>query len=187
MPARAKLSGMIRRANTDQRRHHALRTVRQVDRRGFQVLYPLRRAGSRRRPPSADARAPRNQLLSATGATPSPPPHRAPSQRRARRRRHSARPPAPPRHPRRGARNVDAAGIIARVKNILLTPRTEWPVISAEAKTSAEVWMGYVAPLVAISAIAGGLGMMLFGIHVPLLGTSASGRYRRSRTWSCNS
>ncbi len=67
--------------------------------------------------------------------------------------------------------NVDAAGIIARVKNILLAPRTEWPVISVEAKTSAEVWMGYVAPLVAISAIAGGLGMMVFGITVPLLGT----------------
>jgi Yip1-like protein/zinc ribbon protein len=67
--------------------------------------------------------------------------------------------------------NVDAAGIIARAKNILLTPRTEWPVISAESRTSAEVWMGYVAPLVAISAIAGGLGMMVFGITVPLLGT----------------
>ena len=66
---------------------------------------------------------------------------------------------------------VDAAGIVARVKAILLTPRTEWPVISAENKPSADVWMGYVAPLVAISAIAGGLGMMLFGIHVPLLGS----------------
>jgi hypothetical protein len=65
---------------------------------------------------------------------------------------------------------VDPAGILARVKNILLTPRTEWPVISAESKTAAEVWMGYVAPLVAISAIAGGLGMMLFGIHVPFIG-----------------
>ncbi len=65
---------------------------------------------------------------------------------------------------------VDAAGIVARVKNILLTPRTEWPVISAESKTAADIWMGYVAPLVALSAVAGGLGMMLFGIHVPLLG-----------------
>ncbi|HEY5365961.1 MAG TPA: Yip1 family protein, partial [Casimicrobiaceae bacterium] len=54
---------------------------------------------------------------------------------------------------------------------ILLTPRTEWPVIAAESKTAADVWMGYVAPLVAISAIAGGVGMMLFGIHVPLMGS----------------
>ena len=66
--------------------------------------------------------------------------------------------------------NVDTAGIITRVKNILLMPRSEWPVISAENKAAADVWMGYVAPLVALSAIAGGLGMMLFGIHVPLLG-----------------
>ncbi|MEO6750031.1 MAG: Yip1 family protein, partial [Casimicrobiaceae bacterium] len=49
--------------------------------------------------------------------------------------------------------------------------RTEWPVIAAESKTAADVWMGYVAPLVAISAIAGGLGMMLFGIHIPLMGS----------------
>ena len=66
---------------------------------------------------------------------------------------------------------VDTQGIVARVKNILLTPRTEWPVISGEAKTAADVYMGYVAPLVAISAIAGALGMMLIGRSIPFIGT----------------
>lgn len=65
---------------------------------------------------------------------------------------------------------IDPAGILARVKNILLTPRTEWPAISAEGKPAADVWMGYVAPLAALAAIAGGLGMILFGVHVPLIG-----------------
>lgn len=66
---------------------------------------------------------------------------------------------------------VDTQGLVARAKNILLTPRTEWPVISGEAKTAADVYMGYVAPLVAISAIAGALGMMLIGRSIPFIGT----------------
>lgn len=66
---------------------------------------------------------------------------------------------------------VDPAGIVARVKNIMLSPRTEWPVIAAERKTAAEIWIGYVAPMAGLAAIAGGLGMMVFGIHAPLIGT----------------
>ncbi len=70
---------------------------------------------------------------------------------------------------------VDGAGILARVKAILLSPRTEWPVIEAEQKKPADIWMGYVLPLVALSAICGALGMMFIGISVPVVGRIRSG------------
>jgi hypothetical protein len=63
----------------------------------------------------------------------------------------------------------DAAhGLIARVKNILLTPSTEWPVIAGESSSTASIYMGYVAPLVAIGAIAAFIGTSMIGL--PLVG-----------------
>jgi hypothetical protein len=59
-------------------------------------------------------------------------------------------------------------GLVARVKNILLTPTTEWPVVAAEATSARALYLGYVAPLVAIGAIASLVGHSLIG--VPLLG-----------------
>jgi hypothetical protein len=54
--------------------------------------------------------------------------------------------------------------LIDRVKAILLTPATEWPVIEQEATTAADIYKGYVAPLAAIGAIASFIGLSLIGI-----------------------
>jgi Yip1-like protein/zinc ribbon protein len=64
---------------------------------------------------------------------------------------------------------ADAAqGLIARVKNILVSPKTEWPVIAAESSSASAIYMGYVAPLVAIGVIATFIGQSMVGL--PLLG-----------------
>jgi hypothetical protein len=47
------------------------------------------------------------------------------------------------------------AGLIARIKNILLSPKTEWEVIEAEAATTQGLYVGYIMILAAIPAIMG--------------------------------
>jgi hypothetical protein len=44
--------------------------------------------------------------------------------------------------------------LIERVKNILLTPKTEWPVIAEEAATTQSLYVGYILILAAIGPIA---------------------------------
>lgn len=61
--------------------------------------------------------------------------------------------------------------IKTRVKNILLTPKTEWPAIEAEPTPTGTVVTSYVIPLAAIGAIAGFIGGSLVGTTVPFLGT----------------
>jgi len=61
--------------------------------------------------------------------------------------------------------------IQARVKNILLTPSTEWPVIEADTTPQGTVVTNYVVPLAAIGAIAGFIGGSLVGRTLPFLGT----------------
>lgn len=56
--------------------------------------------------------------------------------------------------------------LVERVKGILLTPRKEWPVIEAESATPASLYTGYIMPLAAIPAVAGFIGMSLFGVSV---------------------
>lgn len=64
-----------------------------------------------------------------------------------------------------------ARGIIERVKNIVLSPVTEWPAIAAEASSARTIYLNYVAPLVAMGVIAGVLGHTLVGLPLPLVGT----------------
>jgi hypothetical protein len=61
--------------------------------------------------------------------------------------------------------------LIERVKNICLTPNTEWPVIAAEPSSTADLITGYVAPLAAIGAIAGFIGGSLVGQTSLFIGT----------------
>lgn len=63
--------------------------------------------------------------------------------------------------------------IKTRVRNILLTPNTEWPVIADEPAPTGALVTGYVMPLAAIGAIAGFIGGSLIGMSLPFLG-----RYR---------
>jgi hypothetical protein len=53
--------------------------------------------------------------------------------------------------------------IVQRVKNIILTPRTEWDAIAAEPTPPKQLVIGYVLPLAAIGAIAIFLGAAIFG------------------------
>jgi len=61
--------------------------------------------------------------------------------------------------------------LVDRVKNILLTPRTEWQVIDAETTTVADLYKGYIIPLAAIGPICMAIGWSVFGLRVPFLGT----------------
>ncbi len=54
--------------------------------------------------------------------------------------------------------------LIERVKNILLQPKKEWPVIDRETTDTAGLYTGYIIPLAAIGPVAGAIGMSMFGI-----------------------
>jgi uncharacterized membrane protein YdcZ (DUF606 family) len=60
-----------------------------------------------------------------------------------------------------------APGLINRIKNIILTPKIEWPVIEAEPTTIAQLYQGYVVPLAAFSAL------MSF-VHISIIGVGSS-------------
>jgi hypothetical protein len=61
--------------------------------------------------------------------------------------------------------------LVQRVKGILLSPRTEWPIIDAEPTTPGELYRSYIIPLAAIGPIAQLIGYSVFGITVPFVGT----------------
>jgi len=66
---------------------------------------------------------------------------------------------------------MDSGKIIERVKGILTTPKTEWPVAAAEPATVNGLYAGYIAIVVALPTIAGFIkssliGTSMFGITV---------------------
>ena len=63
------------------------------------------------------------------------------------------------------------SNLIGRAQNILLTPKTEWPVIAAEPETTAGLYTKYILILSAIGPIAMFLRSTLIGISVPFVGT----------------
>lgn len=60
--------------------------------------------------------------------------------------------------------------MIARIKSILTTPTTEWPVIAAEPATPAGLYQNYILILAAIPAVCGFIKMSFLGHSLPLLG-----------------
>ncbi len=68
--------------------------------------------------------------------------------------------------------------LVDRVKNILLTPKTEWDVIAAETTPTASLITGYVLPLAGVAALATFIGYCLVGTTLPFVGT-----YRMSIPW----
>ena len=67
--------------------------------------------------------------------------------------------------------NVDFNKLIARVKNILLTPKTEWPVIAGETESVQSLYLNYILVLAAIPAVFGFIknsiiGTSFFGVTV---------------------
>lgn len=62
--------------------------------------------------------------------------------------------------------------LVDRAKNIVLSPKTEWPVIDGEATTVGSLYSGYIVPLALIGPIAGWIGMSVFGLRIPFTGTT---------------
>lgn len=68
--------------------------------------------------------------------------------------------------------------LIDRIKNICLTPKTEWPVIAEEAATPGGLLSGYALPLAAVAALAGFVGGSVVGVN-----TIFGGYVRVPVTW----
>jgi Yip1 domain len=64
-----------------------------------------------------------------------------------------------------------APGLISRIKNIVLSPTTEWPVIAPEPTPAAQLFIGYVAPLAALAAVLGFVRMSLLGVNTAFGGS----------------
>jgi len=61
--------------------------------------------------------------------------------------------------------------LVQRVRNICLTPNTEWSVIAGETTPTGTLVTGYVVPLVAVGAVAGLIGGSVVGYSIPFAGT----------------
>ena len=73
---------------------------------------------------------------------------------------------------------VGTAALKDRVTKILTDPKAEWRVIDAEPDDTAKLYREYIAPLAAIPAIAGFIGMSIIGVTMPLVGTFRVGFVR---------
>jgi hypothetical protein len=62
-------------------------------------------------------------------------------------------------------------GLAKRIKNILLTPKAEWPVIAAEPTSIGQLYGGYVAPMAGFAAVMSFIRMSVVGVNVPFGGT----------------
>jgi endogenous inhibitor of DNA gyrase (YacG/DUF329 family) len=61
--------------------------------------------------------------------------------------------------------------LIERMKNIVLTPKTEWLVIEAEPTRVAQLYTGYVIPMAAFAAVMSFIRMSVIGVSLPFGGT----------------
>ena len=66
---------------------------------------------------------------------------------------------------------MDMNKVIARAKSMLLTPRTEWPVVAAEPETVGGLYSSYILLVAAIPSLAFFLSTAVVGVSVPFLGT----------------
>ncbi len=63
------------------------------------------------------------------------------------------------------AASAAAPGLLARIKNIVLSPKSEWPVIAAEPTAASQLYVGYVMPLALLAALIGFLRMSVLGVN----------------------
>jgi hypothetical protein len=63
------------------------------------------------------------------------------------------------------------SNLIQRVQNIVMTPKTEWPVIAAEPETTGSLFTKYILIVSALGPIAYFLKSTLLGTTVPFVGT----------------
>jgi Yip1 domain len=60
--------------------------------------------------------------------------------------------------------------LLERIKNIMLTPKTEWPVIAAETTSINRLYLGYVIPLLAAATLISFIRMSVIGVSMPFGG-----------------
>lgn len=73
---------------------------------------------------------------------------------------------------------MDLGKIFARIKSLLVTPKTEWPVIAGENATTGSLLLGYALPVAALPAIAGFIKTSILGygfLGVSVRGSMAGG------------
>jgi Yip1 domain len=58
--------------------------------------------------------------------------------------------------------------LVSRAQNIIMSPKTEWPVIAVESADVGSLYTGYIMPLAAIPQIASLISMVLF-LHVGIV------------------
>ncbi len=66
---------------------------------------------------------------------------------------------------------MDTSSIVSRARSTLLTPKTEWPTIAAEADTVSHLYSHYIVVLAAIPAVVQFLRFSVVGVTAPFLGT----------------
>jgi hypothetical protein len=69
-----------------------------------------------------------------------------------------------------GSASLALPGLIERVKNIVLSPKLEWPVIAPEPTSIAQLYFSYVMPLSALAAVLSFVRTSLIGVSVPFAG-----------------
>src|SRR5262245_39653827 len=70
---------------------------------------------------------------------------------------------------------ITMSNLIGRAQNILLTPKTEWPVIAAEPDTIGGLYTKYIVIVSALGPIAMFLKYSVFGVGMPFVGTFRMG------------
>ena len=65
--------------------------------------------------------------------------------------------------------------LVDRVRNICVSPATEWTVIEQERAEPAELTVSYLAPLAAIGAVAGFVGATMLRAVLPFVGGGITG------------
>lgn len=61
----------------------------------------------------------------------------------------------------------------ARIKNLLVAPRSEWPQIAEQKTDTSALYTTHVIPLAAIGPLCGFIGVSILGVGLPMIG-----RYR---------
>jgi len=70
------------------------------------------------------------------------------------------------------------AQITERAKNIIMQPAAAWRAVAGESTDAMTLLRDYAAPLAAIPAISGWIGMSIVGMSVPYFGTVRTGLVR---------
>lgn len=60
---------------------------------------------------------------------------------------------------------ASAPGLLSRIKNLVLSPKTEWPAIASEPTTASQLYVGYVVPLALLAALSSFLKISVLGVE----------------------